>query len=259
MLNKLDKLPDFMRAQYAFTAHIRDPQAHAAPADIEDRRMAVYRELFYNNVEDFLASSYPVLRDITEDSAWHTIVRDYFARHRAHTPLFPYMPGEFLEYLQHEREPQEADPAFLLELAHYEWVELALSLSEETLEWEEIDPAGDLLRGLPVLSPLALLLQYGFPVHRIQRDFQPQEPGPEATLIIVYRNRSDEIGFMTINPATYRMLQLLGEQQLSSGRAILQQVAQEMQHPNPQAVIDGGLTTLQELKEKDIILGTAQQ
>jgi len=35
--------PEFMRTQYAFAAHIRDPQHQPAPADIEDRRIAIYR------------------------------------------------------------------------------------------------------------------------------------------------------------------------------------------------------------------------
>ena len=255
--NKAAKVPGFMRTQHAFTAHLRDPQTHAAPEDIEDRRMGVYRELLYNNVEDFLAGSYPVLRSILSDSAWHALVRDYFATHRAHTPLFPYMPAEFLEYLEQERAAQASDPPFLLELAHYEWVELGLSLSEEVLPWDQVDVDGDLLQARPVVSPLALLLRYRFPVHRLQRDFQPQQADAEPTLIVVYRDRHDEIGFMAINPPTYRLLQLLSEATHPSGHAVLTQLAQEMQHPEPQTVINGGHATLQELRSKDIILGTA--
>ena len=93
--------------------------------------MNIYRELFYNNVEGFMASSFPVLRKIMDDAQWHALVRDYFSNHKARTPLFPEMPREFLHYLQEEREPQDSDPAYLLELAHYEWVELALSLADE--------------------------------------------------------------------------------------------------------------------------------
>ena len=35
---------DFQAKQFAFAAHIRDPQHVAAPDGIEDRRMAIYRE-----------------------------------------------------------------------------------------------------------------------------------------------------------------------------------------------------------------------
>ena len=34
------------------------------------------------------------------------------------------------------------DPPFLAELAHYEWVELALMVAEETIDLDSIDPNG---------------------------------------------------------------------------------------------------------------------
>ena len=111
--NKPDE-SDFKQTQYAFAAHIRDPQQHPCPQDVEDRRMNIYRELFYNNVEGFMASSFPVLRKIMDDAQWHSLIRDYFSNHKARTPLFPEMPREFLQYLQEERKPQYNDPSFLL-------------------------------------------------------------------------------------------------------------------------------------------------
>ena len=130
--------PAFVRQQYAFAAHIRNPEKKPNPEGIEERRMKIYRELFYNNVEGFIANTYPVLRRILSDDRWHGMIRDYFAHHLAHTPLFPEMPREFLKYLEHERIPQPDDPPFLLELAHYEWVELALSLLDEKIDETDI-------------------------------------------------------------------------------------------------------------------------
>jgi len=109
--------PAFIKRQYEFAASIRDPGRNVAPRDVEDRRMNIYRELFYNNVEDFMASNFPVIREMTDDDRWHSMIRDYFARHLAHTPYFPRMPEEFVRYLQTERSDTEGDPAFLVELA----------------------------------------------------------------------------------------------------------------------------------------------
>ena len=67
-----------------------------APDDVEDRRMAIYRELFYNNVEGFLSNSFPVLRKLHDDDRWHAMVRDFFSQHLAQTPLFLEIPREFL-------------------------------------------------------------------------------------------------------------------------------------------------------------------
>ena len=65
------KLKAFQRVQYRFAAHLRDPKRNPAPRGIEPRRMKIYRELFYNNVEGFLANAFPVLRRITPDARWH--------------------------------------------------------------------------------------------------------------------------------------------------------------------------------------------
>ena len=247
---------DFKQTQYAFAAHIRDPQQHPCPQDVEDRRMNIYRELFYNNVESFISSSFPVLRKILDDVQWHTLIRDYFARHKASTPLFPEMPREFLHYLQNEHEPQDNDPPFLLELAHYEWVELALTLADEENDLKQLSSNGDLLAQHPVLSSLAWPLQYRYPVHQIGPDYQPEQPADSPTFIIVYRNQNDEIGFLEVNPVTARLLQLLTENPTRSGRSVLEQIAKEINHVDPEVVVQGGLTILQDLQARDIILGT---
>jgi len=82
-------LPAFKKHQYEFTAHLRDPKKNAMPDGIEDRRMGIYRELLYNNIESFIASGFPVLREIYNDENWHKMVRDFFARHhKASHPTF---------------------------------------------------------------------------------------------------------------------------------------------------------------------------
>ena len=67
------------------------------------------------------------------------------------------------------------DPPWLAELAHYEWVELALQIAERR-RLPPHDPDGDLLDGVPVLSPLAWPLAYRWPVHRIGPDSSPSAP-----------------------------------------------------------------------------------
>ncbi len=246
---------DFKRVQYAFAAHLRDPERYPAPPDVEGRRMKIYRELFYNNVEGFVAGAFPVLRRLYDDVAWHRMLRDYFARHQAHTPFFHRIAEEFLHYLQDERAPQPEDPPFLLELAHYEWVELALSISEAELDFTGVAPEHDLLDGVPVLSPLAWNLAYRYPVHRLSPAFRPTQPPAQPTHIVVYRDRRDTVGFLEVNAVTARLLQLLEQQPDRSGREQLQAVAAELQHPKPEAVVEGGREMLEGLRRRDVILG----
>lgn len=248
--------PVFIRTQLAFAANIRDPEGTTAPADVEERRMAIYRELFYNNVEGFISSGFPVLRSLYDDARWHAMVRDFFIQHRCQTPYFLEISQEFLEYLHNERAANAGDPAFLLELAHYEWVELALSVAEGSLTVAGVDPNGDLLEGLPVLSELSWPLSYRFPVHAISPDFQPHQAGEQPSHLIVYRDREDAVHFLEANPVTARLLALLAEGTVASGRAALVQIAEELQHHNPEAVIEGGRELLNDLRRRDILLGT---
>ena len=246
---------EFIREQYAFAAHIRDPEHQPAPADVEDRRMAIYRELFYNNIEGFLSNSLPVLRTLYDDDRWHALVRDFYKQHHSQTPLFLEIPREFLLWLESRRDNNPGDMPFLYELAHYEWVELALSVSEASCDIAGIDPAGDPVSGIPVLSPLAWHLGYQYPVHEISSTNMPQNPGDAMTHIVVYRDRNDEMGFMLINPVTKRLLEMIDADQDESGEQLLQRIAKEMSHPQPAVVINGGIEILKGLAEKDIVLG----
>lgn len=247
-------LPLFMQRQYEFAARIRDPEHAPAPADVPKQRMQAYQELFYNNVQDFLANAFPVLRRIHNDEKWHALVRDYFNRHRAHTPLFHEMPREFLQYLQDERGEHEGDYPFLLELAHYEWIELELMTAEDAPN--DCGHESNLLAGKPVLSPLTRILSYNYAVHRIGPGYLPSQPEESPTHLLVYRNNADEVGFIELNPVTTRLVHLLKECPGATGRQLLEQIAEELQHPNPQTVIEAGHAILADLKQENIILGT---
>jgi len=244
----------FQRLQRQFAAHLRDPQAQAAPPGIEERRLQIYRDLFYNNIEDCLASAFPVLRAISPDAAWHARVRDFYARHRCESPQFHQIAAEFLRYLEEERGEHPDDPPFLRELAHYEWVELALDVAEAEIGEPAASAGSDELAGAPCLSPLAWSLAYDWPVHRIAADFQPQQPSESPVYLLVWRNRADQVRFMETNAVTARLLQLIEERPGVAARELLLQLAGEMGHPQPQAVVEQGAAILRDLREREILL-----
>lgn len=246
---------EFQQLQTQLTAHLRDPENAAAPVGIEDRRLKIYRELFYNNIEGFLTNAFPVLRQLTADDHWHPMVRDFYARHQNHDPLFQGLAEAFLHYLEHERGTVQGDPPYLQELAHYEWVELALSIAEDELTPVLADPNGDLLDGVPLLSPLAWTLAYDYPVHRIGPDFQPDTPGGTPTYLVVYRTRQDEVKFTEINAVTARLLALIEEQPQATGRAHLTQIAAELGAAVDE-IVAAGHAMLLGLRARDVVIGT---
>lgn len=246
----------FQEQQLAFTAHIRDPDAAPVPQGIEARRMAIYVELFFNNIEDQVATGFPVLRQITPDERWYALIRDFMRRHRSTTPLFTEVGLEFLDYLQNERDPQSGDWPFMLELAHYEYVELAVSISNADQGMADIDPNGDLVTGAPAVAPTAWNLSYRFPVHEIGPDYLPDHPPGEPTHLVVYRDRLDEVHFLAINAVSQRLIEILKENPGISGQAVLDQIATELNHPQPGTVIEAGRALLANLKERNVIMGT---
>ncbi|MGD2119373.1 MAG: putative DNA-binding domain-containing protein [Chromatiales bacterium] len=247
----------FQATQYAFAAHIRDPQTHPLPTDVEDRRMDIYRELFFNNINGFLQNGFPVLHSILSEHDWEKMARDFFAHHHCSTPIFTEIAEEFLDYLQNERRATEDDLPFLLELAHYEWIEMAVSISDADAQDPAVDPNGDLLGGHPVISAVAQNLSYHFPVHLIGPEFIPQQASDELTHLVVYRNRQDEVVFLEINVVTQTLIQILKENPDMTGLDAVTRIAQQLQHPDPQVVIDAGTQLLYDLRHRDIIIGTA--
>ena len=251
-MNMPAALPEFQRYQLAFSAHIRDPQAHPRPTGVDARRMKIYTELLYNNVEGFLLACFPVLRKVLGARKWAKLVRAFFSTHRSCTPYFRQIPDEFVQFLQNEWTAPEDYPPFTLALAHYEWIELVLSVSNRRLD-RAVDAAGDLLNGVPLLNPVLANLRYDWPVQRIapRRALKPVE-----TFLLVFRDAGDDVQFSEINAFTARLLSLL-EPGTLTGRSALQQIADESRHPDPALILQAGAALLQDLRTRGAIVGVA--
>lgn len=243
---------DFKAKQKEFTQYIRDPNAYAAPTDVKPERIAMYRELIFNNIDGFLASNFPVIRKILDDNCWYELAQDFFSKHTCKTPYFSEIAEEFLDYLENERD-QTDDFPFLLELAHYEWVEIALSIAKEDIDSpnQTID---DLISCTIKLSPLAWPLVYRYPVQLISPEYLPSETPEQPTCLIAYRDLNDEVKFVEINPITYRMLEIIQDQGQIIASSCLNLIVTESSHPNPEIITAGGLQILKELAEKNVIL-----
>jgi len=248
---------DFQDKQYAFAAHIRDPANTVAPPGIEDRRMAIYRGLFFNNLYNLLGTFFPVLRKISSDEQWRHQIREFMKIHRAKTPYFLELPEEFLAFLQNEYRPLDDDYPFLTELAHYEYVELALRVSPNENDLEDIDPNGDLLTGVPVKSVLTWAFAYHFPVHRISKDFLPTEATEQPSYLAIYRGSDDKVRFLELNPVTAALLDAIENNQTAmSGEKLLRELATRINYPDVNALVSHGLGALLEMRQLEILTGT---
>jgi hypothetical protein len=250
-MSQAHKTESFIDTQYQFAGHLRDPENNPAPDNIEPRRMTIYRELFYNNIEGFIANGFPVLREITADEDWHNMIRDFMVKHRCKTPLFHEISREFMTYLDNERVLSN-DPVFIKELVHYEWVELALSVLDANVELVKIDDNKDVLDLQLKISPLAWSLTYQFAVHQIGPDFQPEQASEQPVYLLVYRDVDDNITFLELNPVSARLIDLLNGG--LTGQVAAEQIAEELQHSKPEVVIDGAQALIHDWLHRQILI-----
>jgi len=247
----------FQDKQYAFAAHIRDPENRVAPAGIEDRRMAIYRELFFNNLYNLLGTFFPVLRKICSDTQWRGAIREFMKIHRAKTPYFLQLPEEFLAFLQNEYHALDDDLPFITELAHYEYAELALRVSPEENDLQGVDRDGDMLANIPVKSELTWAFAYHYPVHRISSDYQPDRPTEQPTYLAIHRRSDDKVHFLELNAVSAALLDAIeNNTKDSSGETLLRELAERMNYPDVDALIRHGVDALEEMRQLEILTGT---
>jgi hypothetical protein len=255
-----DSKPSFLDTQHRFTDYIRNPESAPAPSDIELRRMNIYRDLFFNNISNFLADNFPVLKQITPEKQWLEMVRDFFSKHPNQSPYFSEIAEEFISYIQNERTEHPLandDYPFLLELAHYEWVELAVSIAEDSDSSTANITIDDLEKTSLRLATTAFPLVYQYPVHKISPDFIPTEAPQQPTFLVVYRDQNDNVGFLETNATTHQLITTIAECDQTTGlnaRALLENIAATLQHPNPDTVIKGGFDIIEDLIARGILV-----
>ncbi len=248
----MDK-PNLYQQQNTLTRYLRNPDHCAPPAGMDVARAQVYRDLVLSNLSSLLSGTFAVLVRILGDDHWRSLVRIFLRDYRARTPKFGEIAQEFVEFLASE--PQALNdgawPPFMVELAHYEWVEMALQQSDA-----EPLPASDaaLLLDRPLqVSPLAWPLAYGWPVQLVGPDYRPDSPPAQPTLLLVRRAEDWNVRFSKLSPLAWRLLQRIGEFPQLDGRAQLEGLAMEAGMAGTPEFIDNGLALLRQMHGEGVI------
>lgn len=241
----------FQQTQLEFINHIKNPSENSFEHGIEDRRLNIYRELFFNNVIGFLSSGFPVLESLYSKENWLLLGRQFYAEHQCRSPYFIDISKEFVEYLSKEHQPNDFDPPFIQELAHYEWLELALSVQKQTRSIDYWD--GESHFEQVALSELAVMVSYQYPVHQISPDFRPDGPS-ETTFLVVYRNQADEVNFALINQVSAHLLDLIQQNGVISVEAAIAVMAEALPQISADQVRQGTLDTIHQLLKQQILI-----
>ena len=240
----------FQAFQREFGRYLRDPHHVARPPGLPARRAGIYRDLVFNNLCGFVDTCFPVCRSLLGEPRWRRLCRTFQRDWPLPSPWFRDIPREFVRYLG-AADIRQPLPRWLAELAHYEWAELAVDVSDAPIP--PCDPAGDLLEHPVVLNPALMNLAYAWPVQRIGPDYRPRQPQP--THLVVYRDAGDRVRFSEVTPVTGRLLDLFVSETLSGRQAILR-LAEELQHPDPGQWLGFGASLLADLRQQGILLGS---
>lgn len=243
----------FIDIQNEFMAHIRQPNTNPCPADVEDRRMAIYRELFFNNINGFVSSAFPVLKTLYTEQQWQLCVREFFSEHDCQSPYFLDIAEEFITYLMTSYVPKECDPVFMLALAHYEWIELDVSVTQADLNESEL-VTNQLTQSPLYLSKTARNLSYEFPVQHISEAFQPQQPSEQPHYFVVYRDKDDEVQFLSTNAMTAMLLSIIDNNAGSTFAHVCQQVSENAPQFSLEQITQGALSTLTAMAQRQILV-----
>lgn len=210
--------------------YIRNPEVSAPPAGLDSRRLNVYRDLVVNNIESLLANVFPVLKSML-DEQWPTLVRRFLSHHQARTPYFTRLADEFYQFLDQQQAGNKVD-LWVKEMAHHELLELRL-LYRET---QESSPSQELRTDAKlVLSPLAELTRYSYPVHLMNAERIPATPPPEPTFILQFRNRENKVVFMQLSELAAHLVTLISEHPGHSAEHWLEVLADKLEKAAPAA------------------------
>ncbi|MBS3964128.1 MAG: putative DNA-binding domain-containing protein [Methylomonas sp.] len=247
----MSHIPEFQQQQRRFLHYLRRPQSSALPEGFAPERAAVYVGLLYNKFNESLSTCFPIIRKILSREDWRALLLDFIAEHRCLTPYYRRIPDEFVQYLREERH-RSGDLPFLAELAHYEWMELQLSISDAEPFAVEPLTGEQLLAGVPVFAPVMQLLHYRWPVQAISPAFLPTELPQTASWLLGFRDAGDRVHFIALNPATARLIALLAGG--FSGRQALDALGNELGTDFRETVQHFGLETLIDLHRRGAII-----
>lgn len=237
------------QTQENFTRYLRNPSEVVIPEGLDPRRMGVYQNLVYENIFSLLSGFFPVMVSLFNEEKWRALIAEFIRDFKAETPYFPKLGEEFIYFLS-ERESQNDEPPFLLELAHYEWVELEIYMSEENLQTPI--PQAQLSNVALSLSPLAMPLAYHYPVHRISEDFQPKTPSPKASYLLVFRNAQDDVRFFELQLFSYQLLCQIKQSPGLSAKEYLQNLCPQG-YSNPDDFLQQGMGLVSNFNEQGLL------
>ena len=247
---------NFQTVQKQFLAHLRDPINQPIPNGFTHQGIQIYVDLLYTNFNESLERCFPLTHQLVGEEIWQRLVKSFITEHSCQSPYYRQLPEQFISYLQ-AKKTDEFAPPYLLELAHFEWIELALTVAESDPIINPNTITNDWLVSRPLFAPVFAIFHYQYPVQLINSHFQPTEPPEQPTHILGFRDKNDVVQFIELEPATSRLLEILYTTDFTVLEAV-NHIAIALDLPNPSVLFSFVMETMEHLMQQGAIYGQKQ-
>lgn len=225
----------FQQVQQAFCQWLRQPAQDLSTAvqGVAVDRMQVYRELLFNNVQNFIDMVFPVARSLVPREHWELLQQDFFTHAQCQSPFYMDISREFLDYLQQAEPAAIEDYPWLIELLHVEWMELHVELAESGWPDSLHLVSADILEQLDEATELALsvpvwVLGYRWPVYQWRVGQDVREAVENPGFILVWRDSEDDRCQLVLSPAYALIIDTMQQLNTFTRHSIRQHVSKQL-------------------------------
>ena len=224
------------------------------PGTHSPERVAVYRRLVFNNIQDQLRLAYPILHSFLPEEKWDALVKEFFAQHDCSAPQLWQMPLELVRFVEQSSYSKRLNLPFLQDLLEFEWNEIELFMTSDIVP-PPLRATGSVLDDPLVLNPILNLKKYDYPVFRVQPADLANQAG-DYFLLSFRHPETCSVQFLELAPLTVRVVEILHTAP-TSGRLALSQAGEELGVTDFSLLYDQGEKFLQTLLHERAALGFA--
>ncbi len=260
-----DSVPEFQRYQHQFVDYLRNPLKKETLPESLPQSSRIYAKLLYSKIEGSLDNCFPISCKLLGTKRWTQLIQSFIKNHRCKSPLYREIPDEFIDYLMNEQSAIVL-PEFIVELAHYEWMELVLETEKATLSKPYFTFNEDILNIIPAFNPVLHLLHYHYPVQYITAsdsywknwESRTEPYSQEGIILAALRDNEDNVQFIEVNTVTARLIELTREG-LSTAEQALLELAAEMHYGDHETILPFGTDIFKQLEQQQIIIGAQNE
>lgn len=163
-----------------------------------DGRLHNYRRLVFNVVRDALSSTYPLTYNLLEINEWEDLCKSFFSDHKCQDPQVWRMPFELIKYVQEFKVDLTKKYPQLIELLHFEWLEVEYYMMPDQKFPEE--KTIDLWTSPWQLNPESEIMHLTYPVHLKNARFISRSDQGMYFCLIYRQPDTFKVKFLNLSP-----------------------------------------------------------